>query len=313
MGEEQRRDDWLEVEVGVDSDYAAEVAGALATSVDRARAGVELRPGSIVFWVRSTEGDDAAREVRAALTALARGGMAVDPARVRLRPAQPESEWRDGWKRHFRVTRVSSRVVVVPSWEAYVARPDDVVLDMDPGRAFGTGAHASTRLCLVELDAMSLGGHAGRRAVRRFLDVGTGSGILAVAAAKLWPAASGVAIDIDPEAVAAAMENRDRNGVADRLVCAAAPVTAIAGTFDLVTANIQADVLESLREAIIERAAPGGTVILSGLLSGEAEAVGTAYAALPGCRLAGLRRLADDPEWSCAVIERVAPASRPAF
>jgi ribosomal protein L11 methyltransferase len=113
-----------------------------------------------------------------------------------------------------------------------------------------------------------------------------------------------VAIDVDPEAVAAAVENRDRNGVGGRVVCAAAPVAAIAGRFDLVTANIQADVLGSLRESIVERTAPEGTVILSGLLSDEAEAVGAAYATLPGCRLAGLRRLADDPEWSCVVIER---------
>lgn len=308
MAAEPQNDDWLEVEVDVGPGDAAEVAGALTTSVDHARAGVELRPGGIVFWVRAAEGEAAVRDTRAALAALARGGMAAGPARVRLRPAQPESEWRDAWKRHFGVTRVSSRIVVVPSWEAYVARPDDVVLDLDPGRAFGTGAHASTRLCLAELDAMSLGGRAGAREVRRFLDVGTGSGILAIAAAKLWPAASGVAIDVDPEAVAAASENRDRNGVGDRLVCAAAPVAAIVGRFDLVTANIQADVLEPLREAIISRTAPGGTVILSGLLSGEAEGVGAVYAALPGCRLVGLRRLADDPEWSCVVIERVAPA-----
>src|SRR5262249_61541518 len=94
---------------------------------------------------------------------LGESGLGVDPAAAHGRPAVPEDQWRDAWKRYFHVVRVAPRIVIVPSWETYEPAAGDVVLDLDPGRAFGTGAHASTRLCLRELDALEAGGLAGRR------------------------------------------------------------------------------------------------------------------------------------------------------
>jgi ribosomal protein L11 methyltransferase len=307
---DERQTEWVEIAISVRHVDAAEVAGFLATTVPAAHAGVELRGENIVFWVPFNEGDGALRETRAAVSTLAAGGIAVDPARVELKPAAPEAEWRDAWKRHFRVTRVARRVVIVPSWEEYAPASSDVVLQIDPGRAFGTGLHASTRLCLIELDTLSSADQpvlpGGHRKVTRFLDIGTGSGILAIAAAKLWPASSGLAIDIDPVAVEVATENAQRNGVAERVSCAATPLGTVQEAFDLVMANIQMDVLRLLRDVGVQRIAPGGILILSGLLDEEARGVARWYALLPGIQALRVRQCADDPEWSAVVLQRVA-------
>jgi ribosomal protein L11 methyltransferase len=300
-----RESEWVEIEVAVRDPEAADVAGVLSTTVTGADAGVELRPPGIVFWVPRRFGERALREVRAALSSLATGGIPVDANRVRLRLAAPEAEWRDAWKRHFRATRVSPHIVIVPSWDTYTPVPGDVVLAIDPGRAFGTGAHASTRLCLVELDALAAA-YAGAEptAIHRFLDVGTGSGILSVAAAKLWPASGGLAIDTDPVAVEVATENVQRNQVAARVTCATMPIEVIDERFDLVIANIQADVLLSLRDAVLRSVASAGTLILSGLLSDGVEEVAREYTLAPGLKRVRVRRLADDPEWSAVVFQR---------
>jgi ribosomal protein L11 methyltransferase len=243
--------DWVELHIphGPASD-ALEVAG-------------EVRGDDLVIWV---PGADAEREA-AKLRAL---GFPV-----RIEPGLPEAEWRDAWKRWFKITRLGRRLVIVPSWERYTPAADDVVLDLDPGRAFGTGAHATTRQCLLELERIPR--------ARRFLDLGTGSGILAIAAAKLWPEAAGVAWDADPEAVEAARENLERNGVAGRV--ALAPPS---GVFDMVVANIQADVLEGLRDELIGWAAdPPGTLILAGILDEQGAGVAARFA-LPVERMESL-------------------------
>jgi ribosomal protein L11 methyltransferase len=210
----------------------------------------EVRGEEFVIWVRGEDAEAEAAKLRAR-------GLAV-----RLQAAVPEVEWRDAWKRYFKTTRFGRRLVIVPSWESYTPSGDDVVLDLDPGRAFGTGAHESTKLCLHELERLADEGAA----VERFLDVGTGSAILSIAAAKLWPASTGVAVDNDPEALEAARENLERNGVLGRVELAAR----FAGTFDVVVANIQADVLEGMKDALLGAVAAGGRLILSGILVEQA-------------------------------------------
>ena len=278
-------------------------AGALADEVAAvlcddpvAAAGVEVRGEDIVLWARAEDADAALLGLRAAATRLRDHGLDVDPAAVRVRPAAPEDEWRDAWKRHFHVDRVTPRIVIVPSWERYEALPGDVVLDLDPGRAFGTGAHASTRLCLRELDALATAGQA----VTRFLDVGTGSGVLSIAAAKLWPDARGRAVDVDPIAVDAARENIERNATGDRIGVSDEDLVQLDGQFDLILANIQADVLELLRDGIVARLAPGGALVLSGLLNEQADPVATLYASLGLDRL----RVAIQDDWSAVVLSR---------
>jgi len=288
--------DW--VELILPAGALAEEVAALLADLGVAASGVEVRGDDVVIWVPAEGAEGALHELRLAAARLRDNGFEVDPAAARARPAAPEDEWRDAWKRYFHVIRLTPRIVIVPSWESYQASAGDVVLDLDPGRAFGTGAHASTRLCLGELDELAAGGLP----VERFLDVGTGSGILAIAAAKLWPAARGVAVDVDPIAVGAARENLERNGI--RSVDASDDdVKGVAGTFDLVLANIQADVLESLAPALAARTQAGGALVLSGLLADQAEPVAEVFVKA-GLRRDHVRTLDDDRDWSAVLLRK---------
>jgi ribosomal protein L11 methyltransferase len=272
-----------------------EVAGLLADD-PVAQAGMELRGEDIVVWAPAAEAEAALAALVAAAGRLSAAGFDVDGAAARVRPAAPEDEWRDAWKRYFRVDRVTSRLIIVPSWEQHAPVAGEVVLELDPGRAFGTGAHASTRLCLRELDAIE-------RPIRRFLDVGTGSGILAIAAARLHPDATGVALDVDPIAVEAARENLERNGVGDRVDVSDRDVGSVEGTFDLVLANIQAEVLEPMAPVLAARVARGGLLVLSGLLSPQIAGVSAIYAR-EGLESVGSRASVEDPDWADLVLLR---------
>ncbi len=274
---------WMEIVVDVDDAQAEDVAAAVAPN------GAQFRDGQVVFWVAIEDVEDAVARAR---TAAAPFG--IEPAAVRSQPAVPEEEWRDAWKRYFKVTRITDRIVVVPSWETYAPQPRDIVIDLDPGQAFGTGTHASTQLCLHALDDV-----AAETTVDRFFDLGTGSGILAIAAAKLWPTCTGLATDVDPLAVRCAGENAADNGVGDRITCSGIPLADVDETFPLMLANIRATVhLEHLAD-IVARVAPGGRLVLSGLLTAEVDQVAQAYVDA-GLRLDRIVRSDLDPEWSAA-------------
>jgi ribosomal protein L11 methyltransferase len=291
--------EWVEIIVPATAGDVDEIAALLAGACEPAKEGTEVRGDEVVIWAPLADQEATLAEVRVAVAAFAEAGLGVDPGAVRAQPALPEAEWRDAWKRYFHVTRVSPRLVVVPSWESFTPGPDDVTIALDPGMAFGTGTHASTRLVLEELDRLAADG----RAPAAVLDVGAGSGILAIAAVKLWPAARVIAVDNDPIAVAACAENAAVNAASERITAAATPVGEVGGTFELVLANIQAHVLRELRDAIAPRVAPGGTLILSGLLTPQAEAVADEYVAA-GLRKVAIRPSAADPAWSSAVLER---------
>jgi ribosomal protein L11 methyltransferase len=315
--------DWAEVIIVVGTNAPGDVddvAALVASEVRAAAAGTEQRgyerrsredqddrgerEALVVFWVRADEAAAALVEARDAVARWQASGLAVDPARVRVAAAMPEAEWRDAWKRFFRVSRLTRQLVVVPSWERFTPGPDDVVIELDPGMAFGTGTHASTRLVLEEIQALADRG-AGPA---RVLYVGCGSGILAIAAARHWPAATCVALDSDPIAVAATEDNAAKNRVADRISASSRPLAApgelaAPDVFDLVLANIQAEVLRELCAALVAHTAPGGTLILSGLLTPQARPLADEFAAA-GMRLVHVRASTDDPQWSCAVLVR---------
>jgi ribosomal protein L11 methyltransferase len=292
--------DWVELVVPASAASVDEVAALVVDEVSAAESGVEIRGAEVVFWAPLAAREAALAEARAAAARWQAQGLEVDADRVTAAPALPESEWRDAWKRYFHVTRLTRRLVVVPSWESHAAGPDDLVLRLDPGLAFGTGTHASTRLVLEELQALADAGAA----PARVLDVGTGSGILAIAACRLWPGATCVATDVDPLAIDATRENAAANDVGARIAASAEPLPAIAERFPLVLANIQAHVLRALRGELVARCAPGATLILSGLLAAQAQAVADEYAAA-GLAIAAVRPSADDPQWS--VVRLVAP------
>ncbi len=293
--------DWIEIIVPATATDVDDVAALLADAIEPAREGTEIRGDEVVIWAPLATGEATVAEVRIAVAAFAEAGLGVDPSTVRSQPALPEAEWRDAWKRYFHVSRLTRRIVVVPSWEreTFTAAATDVVIDLDPGMAFGTGTHATTRLVLAELERLSDDGVT----PSAVLDVGAGSGILAIAAAKLWPEATVRAIDNDPIAVAACADNVAVNGLSARIHSEATPAAAVAERYPLVLANIQAHVLRELLPAIVSRLAPGATLVMSGLLTPQAPAVADEYVAA-GLTLVAIRPSPDDPAWSSAVLRR---------
>lgn len=173
-----------------------------------------------------------------------------------------EQDWANAWKEHFHVHRVSRRLVIVPSWRSYQAEPGDIELLLDPGMAFGTGLHPTTRLCLRAAEDLVQAGMT-------VLDLGCGSGILAIAAARLG-AADVRALDIEAVAVEVARENVSRNSVASlvRVEQGSLPAPlSPPGSIDLVLANITIRALSELLGRIGEVLKPGGLAVLSGVLA----------------------------------------------
>ncbi|MFO0672768.1 MAG: 50S ribosomal protein L11 methyltransferase [Polyangiaceae bacterium] len=162
-------------------------------------------------------------------------------------------------------------VVIRPPWEAYDGPPVAHLLELEPGRAFGTGLHETTSLV-----AGALSEHRAELAGKPLLDVGCGSGILAIVGLALG-AARARAIDNDPDVVPVAEENAERNGMKDRLACDTTPASAIDGTYPVVVANIEADVLSRLAADISRTVAPGGLLVLSGILVPQRDRVKDAY------------------------------------
>lgn len=195
----------------------------------------------------------------------------------RLNTAGVEQEdWQNAWKQYYHAMEIGRRLAIVPGWETY--ETDRTVITMDPGMAFGTGTHETTSLCLETLDELVKGGE-------RVLDIGTGSGILAIAALKLG-AARAEGVDIDPMCVRTAGENAQRNGVADRFTVLVGDLSDKAsGTYDLITANIVAAAILSLAPAVPALMKDGGRFIASGIIDERREEV------LAGLEAAGLRPL----------------------
>lgn len=187
----------------------------------------------------------------------------------------PDCDWAESWKHHFHADHISRRVWVKPSWEEVAPGPDEVVVELDPGMSFGTGLHGTTRACLQFLDQA-----IADRPEATCIDVGCGSGILAIAAAKLG-LKTVLAIDNDPEAVRIAAENARRNH-ADVIRFHAAPLgPPLPGRprFDIVVANILADVLVEQSDALQQLLALHGVLILSGILTEQFDRVRDHFAA----------------------------------
>jgi ribosomal protein L11 methyltransferase len=200
-----------------------------------------------------------------------------------------DKDWEREWMQHYQPMRFGQRLWVCPSW---LAPPDPgaVNLLLDPGLAFGTGTHATTALCLRQLESMALTGQT-------VVDYGCGSGILAVAALKLG-AAMALGVDNDPQALAASRDNAARNGIAAEKISVAFPQEidhhAWEGRAAVVIANILAGPLMALSPVLVSFLQPGGTLLLSGLLQHQAEALCTHYATRLSLRIVG-----EQDGWVC--------------
>jgi ribosomal protein L11 methyltransferase len=187
-----------------------------------------------------------------------------------------EDDWANAWKKHYTIQRIGECIVIVPSWLEYIPTMGDVALHLDPGMAFGTGLHPTTQLCLRYLETHM-------RPTLRVLDVGTGSGILAIAAAKLG-AANVDALDNDPIAVQVAQENVDRNECTARVVVSDGSLGMdhpfdTANAYDMVVANLISHVLIGLAERLAAVVRPGGVLITSGIIEQHEQEVALALAA----------------------------------
>ncbi|MBW1636099.1 MAG: 50S ribosomal protein L11 methyltransferase [Deltaproteobacteria bacterium] len=175
-----------------------------------------------------------------------------------------EEDWGKNWKKHFKPFAIVPGLVISPTWEKYEKAPGELLLEMDPGMAFGTGHHATTTLSLVFLQEVL----ASSDRNWKVLDVGTGTGILGMAAV-LFGADDVTAIDNDPDAVRAAEENVVRNGLQDHMRVGFGPLPVLKGKHQLVVANIVQDVLLQIAADLARLTAIGGVLILSGILAGD--------------------------------------------
>ncbi|MGH2382548.1 MAG: 50S ribosomal protein L11 methyltransferase [Candidatus Limnocylindria bacterium] len=248
-----------------------------------------------VITAHLADAPDAADRVDATERALwhlqAFGLRPVGPLRVR---AVDDADWTEAWKEHYVVQRIG-RVVIVPSWAEEALRPDEVAITLDPGMAFGTGLHPTTRGCLELLQALN-------PMPDRVLDVGCGSGILALAALRLG-AAHAVGLDTDSLAVTAARENAERNTLADRFEAREGTLPATTGErHPLVLANLVAAVLATLALPLARHLAPGGTLLASGIIEPRAAEV---IAAFETAGLGVVERR-NDGEWVSLRLEHAA-------
>ena len=193
-----------------------------------------------------------------------------------------EADWANAWKEHFPVLRVGRRIVIRPTWRRHRRQPDDVVLALDPGMAFGTGLHPTTRLCLASLESLAdrgvLASTGAGGGPSRVLDVGCGSGILAIAAGLLG-AREVLAVDVDPIAVEATTANAARNRLGRVITARAGSAPTGEGPFDVVLANLIASLLVRLADGLVEDVRPGGTLLASGIFENREADVAEAFAA----------------------------------
>ncbi|MBI2764727.1 MAG: 50S ribosomal protein L11 methyltransferase [Chloroflexi bacterium] len=222
-----------------------------------------------------------ASELGAVLTDDLRQAMQAFPAVELIARPIYEQDWAVSWREFFGVVDSGRRLVIVPSWIEHEPAPGQVVIRLDPGQAFGTGHHETTRLCLAAIEDLLTPGI-------EMLDVGTGSGVLAIAAVLLG-AGHADGIDVDPVAVEIARANAEANGVAERLSLRAGRLEPGAGRrYGLVVSNISTDANIGLAPAFGTAVAPGGVLVLSGILAADARRVAAAMA-VEGFRLTGAR------------------------
>jgi ribosomal protein L11 methyltransferase len=235
------------------------------------------RPATVRAYLPARDPAAAEAEVASVADALghlqAFGLRPIGELRTRI---VHEADWANAWKAYFPVLRIGRRLVIRPTWRRHKAVADELVLALDPGMAFGTGLHPTTRLCLAMLETVADRGDALDGA--RVLDVGCGSGILAIAAIRLG-AARAVGVDTDPIAIEATAANAKRNGIARRIRARIGSLPSGEPAFDVVAANLIAGVLVPLAGPLRDELLPGGILVASGIFVDRETEVRAAFQA----------------------------------
>ena len=242
------------------------------------------------------------KALRLGLKQIKACGLNIGPGTVTIQKL-PRRNWAESWKRHFKPIEIGHQLLVKPSWIRRRPRSGQAVIVLDPGLSFGTGQHPTTEFCLREVVRHRSAVASGRS--RSFLDMGTGSGILAIAAAKLGYAPIH-AFDYDPQSVLVAKENARKNQVANQVKLTRADLTKLPRRsprqYDVVCANLLANLLVTERDRILARVKPDGLLVVAGILKREFVEVRTAYEA------AGLRLIASraQKEWCSGTFRKPA-------
>jgi ribosomal protein L11 methyltransferase len=210
-----------------------------------------------------------------------------------------DPDWGEQWKKYFKPIRVSNSIIVKPTWERYSPSSRDIVIEIDPGMAFGTGQHASTRMCIEALEDIILKDRTMKG--WKVLDVGCGTGILGITAARLG-AEEVICLDIDKKAVAIARENAAINHVEDRLRIVNQDASAFNEPRNLIIANLTAKLLLKLCPHLMQLLLPEGYLIISGIIEQDAKAIEESFCAaqlIPG-------KVITEKEWLCYVFRKKA-------
>ena len=240
----------------------------LETGVSRVTVYCEQKPAPFL---------EAREKILAGLSQIKSCGLKIGSGKVTLAKVRRE-DWAESWKRHFKPIEIADALLVKPSWSKKVPRKNQAVVVLDPGLSFGTGQHPTTSFCLNELVRGRKNGTP-----QSFLDIGTGSGILAIAAVKLGYQPVH-AFDFDPESVRVARENARKNRVDAKVRLTRGDVTKLplkpARQYDLVCANLISNLLIAEKRRIVNRLKPDGTLVLAGILAVEFGEVERAFAGL---------------------------------
>jgi len=240
---------------------------------------------NVTFYLDDTEeGRNTLKQIREELANAGAGEYELVSKTV------DDSEWKDKWKEYFKPARITERIVIKPTWEEYSPEPGELVIEIDPGMAFGTGTHPTTKLCVKLLEKYLEPGSD------TVLDVGCGSGILSVASVLLG-AQKVLAVDIDPVAVEVTKENAERNRVSDKITVMEGDLTkGLSVKADIVAANLMADLVILLSKDVSKHLSGKGVYISSGILTERKEEVAAAIKSCGFCILEVL----EEGEW-CAI------------
>lgn len=301
--------EWIQVSLVVDGEGAEAVAEALrryvhqGVAIERAFPGEAwddepLPPGPlrvVGYFPNDERADETRREIEEAIYYMGRLYDIPEPTFEIVR----DEDWEEAWKRGYHPIRVGEKIFVKPAWTEVEAQPGDIVIEMDPGMAFGTGTHPTTQLCLRACEWFAQPGLA-------MVDIGTGSGILAIAAARLG-CYKVLALDTDPLAVRVAQENVERNGVADVVTVQRGSIQTLQGTarhFDLAMANLTAKIILSMVPEGLQHAVwPGSKMVFSGIIEEQVDEVIQALESIE-LEVLGQRQIDD---WVMLITQRQIP------
>jgi ribosomal protein L11 methyltransferase len=255
-------------------DAVVELLAALTGKPAAAYFNLETRVSSVSVFGDKTFPKEIRKEISEGLKRIEDCGLPIGAGKIEIGKIKRE-DWAESWKKHFKPIKIGDSLLVKPSWSKLKPRKNQQVVVLDPGLSFGTGQHATTSFCLSEIARFGK-----KESAKSFLDIGTGSGILAIAAAKLdfQPVH---AFDFDPESVRVAKANAQVNGVAGKIKIFRGDVTELPvkadKQFDLVCANLISNLLMAEKKKIVARVKRNGILVLAGILASEFSEVQTAF------------------------------------